>query len=794
MEGQFLVRLIYDDELTYNIVAAAEKVLISGLCLDIPAAAILEQFGKMFFEFCQESGYDKILQVLGANPRDFLQNLDALHDHLATIYPGMRAPSFRCTELGSGGLLLHYYSERDGLEPIVVGIVKAVASKLHNTEVEVEVYQSKKTCDHVQFLITEKGADRPGPEEPRTPATESAEELDQTNKISPATFCRTFPFHVMFDRSMKVSFTSWYHSNVWSEKDAFRQTKLIRSVFNSQGVPQVVQAGTSVSRVLPGLAEPGAKVTDLLDMVRPHMEFTFDNILAHINTVFVLCTKPLDDNSKYFHLPHLTKYLMLLVPSLQYCSCGLEFTHHISLRIAYFLLFLFPRHGEEGWTSVWGDYMSTYVLCHLMLWCPRLRLKGQMLHAAEVDAMLFLCSPSVLSLEDLHARGLYLSDIPLHDATRDLVLLSEQFEAEYQLTRNLEILTDKLQQTYRDLEDEKRKTDIYFMGYHHTFYMPKPLYLKSACCARLLYSILPPSVAHDLRHRRPVPAKKYEAITILFSGIVGFSEYCSRNSDAKGAMKIVRLLNTIYTTFDVLTENNANVYKVGRWNLILPLGIAANVNYIVQPKDNPEQDPKTVHVSRLKPCFERIEEEDKLISQYVQVETVGDKYMAVSGLPEPCESHARCIGRLALDILELSAQVVTEDGDKVQVTIGIHSGEVVTGVIGKKMPRYCLFGNTVNLTSRTETTGEKGKINVSEDAYRTLVLQIPSAAGELRPRVQLPVPRSCQHEGQEGADEGLVPVQSPRPGCSSLLDRYSTVLPRCHGVPWTALVMHQQTL
>ena len=53
-----------------------------------------------------------------------------------------------------------------------------------------------------------------------------------------------------------------------------------------------------------------------------------------------------------------------------------------------------------------------------------------------------------------------------------------------------------------------------------------------------------------------------------------------------------------------------------------------------------------------------------------------------------------------------------------QITIGIHSGDVVTGVIGSRMPRYCLFGNTVNLTSRTETTGVKGEVNVSEDAYR----------------------------------------------------------------------------
>ncbi|XP_042896623.1 guanylate cyclase soluble subunit beta-1 [Parasteatoda tepidariorum] len=524
MEGQFLVRLIYEDDITYSIVFAAQK------CLGVKAADILELFGRAFFDFCQESGYDKILQVLGSSPRDFLQNLDALHDHLATIYPGMRAPSFRCTERPEDGtLILHYYSERAGLEPIVIGIVKAVASKLHNTEVDVEVVQTKgPLCDHVQFAIRDSNASNKQCEQ-------EAEELDtlsMENKISPSTFCRAFPFHIMFDR---------HH--------------LVR------------QVGTSVARVLPALTTPTCKVTQLFKMVRPHVSFTFNNILAHINTVFVLTTV-----------------------------------------------------GSEN-----SD--------------QSMRLKGQMLYLPETDHMLFLCSPSVLNLDDLNRRSLYLSDIPLHDATRDLVLLSEHFVAEYKLTKNLEILTDKLQQTHRELEDEKQKTD------------------------KLLYSILPPSVANDLRHNRPVPARKYELVTILFSGIVGFSQYCANHSDSIGARKIVHLLNNIYTTFDVLTDpvKNPNVYKV---------------------------------------------------------ETIGDKYMAVSGLPEPCESHAKCIARLALDIMDLSKDVVTEDGDSIRVTIGIHSGEVVTGVIGKRMPRYCLFGNTVNLTSRTETTGESGKINVSEDAYK----------------------------------------------------------------------------
>jgi hypothetical protein len=94
------------------------------------------------------------------------QNLDALHDHLGLLYPGMRAPSFRCTEEPDGSLMLHYYSDRPGLEYIVIGIVKvsrgtfvkescccnfkvissllqAVASKLHGVEVDIKIIKRK---------------------------------------------------------------------------------------------------------------------------------------------------------------------------------------------------------------------------------------------------------------------------------------------------------------------------------------------------------------------------------------------------------------------------------------------------------------------------------------------------------------------------------------------------------------------------------------------------------------------------------------------------------------------------
>ncbi|KAJ8944004.1 hypothetical protein NQ318_021719 [Aromia moschata] len=180
----------------------------------------------------------------------------------------------------------------------------------------------------------------------------------------------------------------------------------------------------------------------------------------------------------------------------------------------------------------------------------------------------------------------------------------------------------------------------------------------------LLYSVLPVTVANELRHKRPVPARRYDSVTLLFSGIVGFSEYCASNADSKGAMKIVTMLNELYTKFDDLTDSklNPNIYKV---------------------------------------------------------ETVGDKYMAVSGIPEPSLTHAKNIARLALDMMDRSRSVVFDD-QLVKITIGVHTGEVVTGVIGQRMPRFCLYGNTVNLTSRTETTGEKGKINITSDVYKIL--------------------------------------------------------------------------
>uniref|UniRef100_W5MNR7 Guanylate cyclase soluble subunit beta-1 n=1 Tax=Lepisosteus oculatus TaxID=7918 RepID=W5MNR7_LEPOC len=564
----------------------------------IDAGEILQMFGKMFFEFCQESGYDTILRVLGSNVREFLQNLDALHDHLGTIYPGMRAPSFRCTDAEKGNnLILHYYSEREGLQDIVIGIIKTVAQQIHGTEIEMKVIQQKsEECDHIKFLIEEKDSE----EEAFYEDLDGFEENGtQETRISPYTFCKAFPFHIMFDRDLVLTQCGNAIFRVLPQYSKYVTSYIFRFLNRKYSFHLAL---TKLFLLQPG----SCNLPSVFSLVRPHIDFSFHGILSHINTVFVLRSK---------------EGLLNVEKS----ECEDELT------------------GAE--TSC-------------------LRLKGQMIYLPEADNILFLCSPSVMNLDDLTRRGLYLSDIPLHDATRDLVLLGEQFREEYKLTQELEILTDRLQHTLRALEDEKKKTDrltSYCLKMKSSYHC----ILCDFYCSRLLYSVLPPSVANELRHKRPVPAKRYDNVTILFSGIVGFNTFCSKHASAEGAIKIVNLLNDLYTRFDILTDSRKNPYVY-------------------------------------------------------KVETVGDKYMTVSGLPEPCTHHAQSICHLSLDMMEIAGQVKV-DGEPVQITIGIHTGEVVTGVIGQRMPRYCLFGNTVNLTSRTETTGEKGKINVSEYTYRCLL-------------------------------------------------------------------------
>ncbi|CEF71158.1 Protein kinase domain and Adenylyl cyclase class-3/4/guanylyl cyclase domain and Serine-threonine/tyrosine-protein kinase catalytic domain and Extracellular ligand-binding receptor domain and Protein kinase-like domain and Periplasmic binding protein-like I domain-containing protein [Strongyloides ratti] len=178
----------------------------------------------------------------------------------------------------------------------------------------------------------------------------------------------------------------------------------------------------------------------------------------------------------------------------------------------------------------------------------------------------------------------------------------------------------------------------------------------------LLQRMLPPSVANQLIKDGKVRPEFYKSVTIYFSDIVGFTDLANFSTP----IEIVSFLNDLYTMFDSIIKKY-EVYKV---------------------------------------------------------ETIGDAYMVVAGCPKYYSAikQAEEIASMALHILACSSTFVIKHkkNEKLSIRIGIHSGCVAAGVVGKTMPRYCLFGDTVNTASRMETTGSGMKIHCSIDTRSLL--------------------------------------------------------------------------
>ncbi|XDB56100.1 hypothetical protein AB1E18_009558 [Capra hircus] len=159
------------------------------------------------------------------------------------------------------------------------------------------------------------------------------------------------------------------------------------------------------------------------------------------------------------------------------------------------------------------------------------------------------------------------------------------------------------------------------------------------------------------REGRKVAAGEFKTCTILFSDVVTFTNICA----ACKPIQIVNMLNSMYSKLDRLTSVH-EVYKV---------------------------------------------------------ETIGDAYMVVGGVPGPVGSHAQTVANFALGMM-ISAKEVMNPLPENPSRVRIHTGPVLAGVVGDKMPRYSLFGDTVNAASRMENHGLPSKVHLSPTTCRAL--------------------------------------------------------------------------
>ncbi|MBL8671094.1 MAG: adenylate/guanylate cyclase domain-containing protein [Alphaproteobacteria bacterium] len=174
----------------------------------------------------------------------------------------------------------------------------------------------------------------------------------------------------------------------------------------------------------------------------------------------------------------------------------------------------------------------------------------------------------------------------------------------------------------------------------------------------LLLNILPPAIADRLKAGPSVIADAHEEVTILFADLVGFTTF----SSSRTPEEVVRVLNKIFSAFD---------------ELAFRLGVE-------------------------------------------KIKTIGDGYMAVSGLPVPRPDHAKAAAKMALGMLRLMEDVRRLEGVEIGIRIGLHTGRVVAGVIGRRKFTYDLWGDAVNTASRMESSGAPNRVNVSEATYQIL--------------------------------------------------------------------------
>lgn len=137
----------YEDEITFRLATAVAEVM------QLPLSAVLETFGEYWVLKTGKEKYGALLEAGGNNLKEFLLNLPAFHNRILLMYPQLRPPEFRISNLEDQSLHLHYYSQRSGLTDFVRGLIQGLG-KMYQTEVTTELLEQKADgSDHDVFKV-----------------------------------------------------------------------------------------------------------------------------------------------------------------------------------------------------------------------------------------------------------------------------------------------------------------------------------------------------------------------------------------------------------------------------------------------------------------------------------------------------------------------------------------------------------------------------------------------------------------------------------------------------------------
>ncbi|KAM8704401.1 hypothetical protein ACLKA7_008931 [Drosophila subpalustris] len=597
--NSFKTHQIYPDKLMPDIAAALSAC--TGESFDF----CMNFFGKCFVRFFSNFGYDKMIRSTGRYFCDFLQSIDNIHLIMRFTYPKMKSPSMQLTSMDDCGAVILYRSGRTGMSKYLIGQMTEVAREFYGLEIKAYVIDSQnditggtagpiKLTDGPLTVIVKYRLDFDNREYMAKRVNTNAHPSQlRMPTVNLNVFLELFPFTFVLNHDMKITqagekiVETWIMHNPGANPKGFIGAHVMDLFYCRRPKDTTIDWDTLIQM---------RAVLFEFELIRTgHNRAAYD---AVINMDF----------ENYDDMLLNEAQTMALEKAKELCE---KKSNELDVEV-----------GEEEIDPATGERRSSQGLRSILL-------KGQMFYIKDVDSLIFLCSPLIENLDELHSIGLYLNDLNPHGLSRELVM------AGWQHCSKLEMLFEKEEQRSDELEKSLELADSWKRQGDD-----------------LLYSMIPRPIAERMRMGHEHVCQSFEEVSVIFIEVMNIKDSGSNN--IQEAMQAVNTLNQVFSALD-----------------------------------------------------------EEIISPFVyKVETVGMVYMAVSGAPDMNPLHAEHACDLALRVIK---KIKNHHEADVAIRVGINSGPVVAGVVGLKVPRYCLFGDTVNTASRMESSCEPWKIQLSNN-------------------------------------------------------------------------------